>query len=271
MARCTAPDIGRLRREIERALSDQAEAETILPLLAQLARAAVPDSSAWIFAHRHLAELAVDRDPWRASIFAKRVLCLEPDDDGAWAILGLAQSLLTNHRFAARAYEQALELCPDNPWYAHNLGHLMDVALGRPKDALPLLEQATRALPSEADIAASYAHALARAGKLALAKRVLKRALRHRATADQAAVLRWLEAGAPSDVRQTDQDEPHADDVEPNTPSEPTQLDIPPSPESALHSTPTSGRKPKPAGKGASTKPKKPRRRPPGARGGAPA
>lgn len=235
MARSTEHDVARLRREVDRALSDQAGPETLLPLLAQLARAAVPDSPAWIFAHRHLAELAVERDPWRASIFAKRVLCLEPDDDGAWAILGLAQSLLANHRFAARAYEQALELCPENPWYAHNLGHLMDVALGRPKDALPLLEQATRALPQEADIAASYAHALARSGKLVLAKRVLKRATRHRATPDQAAVLRWLEAGAPSDAPMGDAERR----------SEPPKTE------------PTS-------------KAKKPRRRRPGARRGAP-
>ena len=85
-----------------------------------------------------------------------------PADDGAWAVLGLAQSLLGNYRYAARAYERALALAPNNPWYAHNLGHLYDVALDRPQDALPLLAQATAAQPGEADIAASYAHALAR-------------------------------------------------------------------------------------------------------------
>ncbi len=173
------------------------DAEDILPLLARLARAAVPESDAWIYAHRHLAELGVEHDPWRAALFARRVIARRPDDDGAWAVLGLAQSLLGNFRYAARAYERALALAPDNPWYAHNLGHLYDVALERPADALPLLSRATLAQPGEADIAASYAHALARCGKVAAAKRVLRRATRRGATADQAALSRWLDAGAP--------------------------------------------------------------------------
>ncbi|MCC6554340.1 MAG: tetratricopeptide repeat protein, partial [Polyangiaceae bacterium] len=163
----------------------------------RLARAAAPASAAWLFAHRHLAELGVERDPWRAALFARRVLQIDPADDGAWAVLGLAQSLLCNYRFAARAYERALELAPDNPWYAHNLGHLYDVALNRPEDALALLSRATEAQPGEADIAASYAHALARCGKLVLARKVLKRAIRHGATADQMALWRWIDAGAP--------------------------------------------------------------------------
>ena len=187
----------RLRREVERALREQLDPEDILPLLARLARAAAPESEAWIYAHRHLAELGVEHDPWRASLFARRVLSLRPEDDGAWAVLGLAQSLLGNYRYAARAYERALSLVPENPWYAHNLGHLYDVALDRPFDALPLLAQATEAETGEADIAASYAHALARCGKLTSAKRVLKRAIRRGGTADQMALWRWLDAGAP--------------------------------------------------------------------------
>src|SRR5262245_57796134 len=197
MARGAPQDMDHLRREVERALREQRCPEDILPLLARLARTAQPESDAWIYAHRHLAELGVERDPWRASIFARRVLSLRPDDDGAWAVLGLAQSLLGNYRYAARAYERALSLVPENPWYAHNLGHLYDVALDRPKDALPLLAQATAAQTGEADIAASYAHALARCGKVVLAKRVLKRAIRHGATSDQMALWRWLDAGAP--------------------------------------------------------------------------
>lgn len=201
-----AEDVERIRREVERALRDRLDAETILPLLARLARAAAPESDAWIYAHRHLAEIGVEHDPWRAALFARRVLALRPDDDGAWAVLGLAQSLLGHYRYAARAYERALKLVPENPWYAHNLGHLYDVALDRPEDALPLLARATEAQTGEADIAASYAHALARSGKLALAKRVLKRAIRRGGTADQMALWRWLDAGAPT----TPPDEPAA-------------------------------------------------------------
>ncbi len=196
-----AEEVERIRRDVDQALRDRAEPEAILPLLARLARAAVPESEAWIFAHRHLAELGVEHDPWRAALFARRVLAQHPDDDGAWAVLGLAQSLLGHYRYAARAYERALSLVPENPWYAHNLGHLYDVALDRPADALPLLSRATFAETGEADIAASYAHALARCGKLSVAKRILKRAIRHGATADQMALSRWLDDGAPASPR----------------------------------------------------------------------
>jgi Flp pilus assembly protein TadD len=198
MGRSSADDVGRLRREVDRALRAKVDAEEVLPLLARLARAASPETDEWLFAHRHLAELGVEHDPWRAALFARRVLAARPDDDGAWAVLGLAQSLLGNYRYAARAYERARELAPENPWYAHNLGHLYDVALERPNDALPLLALATEAQTGEADIAASYAHALARCGQLAAAKRVLKRAIRHGGTADQMALWRWLDAGAPA-------------------------------------------------------------------------
>jgi Flp pilus assembly protein TadD len=197
MARSAPGEIDRLRREVERALRENLEAEEILPLLARLARSAAPESDAWIYAHRHLAEIGVEHDPWRAALFARRVIARRPDDDGAWAVLGLAQSLLGHYRYAARAYERARALAPDNPWYAHNLGHLYDVALDRPRDALPLLARATLAQPAEADIAASYAHALARCGRVATARRVLKRAIRRGGTADQVALQRWLDAGAP--------------------------------------------------------------------------
>lgn len=203
MARSGQEDLDRLRREVDRGLRAKLDAEELLPLLARLARASPPGSEGWIYAHRHLAELGVEHDPWRAALFARRVLTLRPDDDGAWAVLGLAQSLLGHYRYAARAYERAIALAPGNPWYAHNLGHLYDVALNRPADALPLLAQATEAQPSEADIAASYAHALARSGKLVMAKRILKRAIRHGATSDQMALWRWLDAGAPSESRES--------------------------------------------------------------------
>jgi predicted Zn-dependent protease len=199
MARSGQEDVDRLRREVERGFRDKLAPDDLLHLLARLARASEPGTDVWLYAHRHLAELGVERDPWRAALFARRVLTLRPDDDGPWAVLGLAQSLLGHYRYAARAYERALALAPDNPWYAHNLGHLYDVALNRPLDALPLLAQATEAQTGEADIAASYAHALARCGKLVLAKRVLKRAIRRGATSDQMALWRWLEAGAPAD------------------------------------------------------------------------
>lgn len=187
MVRSAPGDVDRIRREVERALHGNIDAEEVLPLLAQLARAADPESEDWLYAHRHLAEIGVEHDPWRAALFARRVLAHRDTDDGAWAVLGLAQSLLGNFRVAARVYERALALSSENPWYAHNLGHLYDVALDRPADALPLLSSASEAQPDEADIAASYAHALARCGKVAAAKRLLKRAIRRGALP-----TRWL-------------------------------------------------------------------------------
>lgn len=192
-------EIARLRREAERALHDSTDVEGLLDLLARLARAAEPTSEPWIFAHRHLAEVGVERDPWRAALLVRRVVALRPDDDGAWGVLGLALSLLGHYQAAARAYQRALALSPGDPWYAHNLGHLYDVVLDRPAEALRLLAGAMFALPDEADIAASYAHALARNGRVDPAKRVLRRAIRHGATADQMALWRWLDAGAPTD------------------------------------------------------------------------
>ena len=145
-----------------------------------------------------LAELAVDRDPWRSAIFARRVVKVDPDDDGAWAVLGLAQTLLGNYRYAVASYRRAIALAPQNPWYAHNLGHLLDVALGRPADAVGLLAEAHKREPKEAEIASSYAHAFARAGKLAQAKKVLSASSPRAATAEQMILWRWLEQGAPA-------------------------------------------------------------------------
>lgn len=219
MSRSASGDVERIRSDVERALHDNRDAEEVLPLLAALARLAEPGSADWLFAHRHLAEIGVEHDPWRAALFARRVLAGVPDDDGAWAVLGLAMSLLGHHRFASHAYERALALAPENPWYAHNLGHLYDV-LDRPQQALPLLARAARSQPQEADIAASYAHALARTGQLAQAKRVLKHAIRRGGTSDQMALWRWLEAGAParwpkSGARETTVTEPAPSGVAP--------------------------------------------------------
>ncbi len=190
-------DVDTLRRNVESALRNALNADEVLPMLARLARSAEPESDAWILAHRHLAELAVDRDPWRSAIFARRVIHVDPDDDGAWAVLGLAQTLLGNFRYAASAYRKAIALAPQNPWYAHNLGHLLDVALGRPSDALSLLAEAYKHEPREGEIAASYAHALARTGKVAMAKKVLRRVVARGATAEQMILWRWIEQGAP--------------------------------------------------------------------------
>ena len=187
----------RLQRNIEWALRHAFEQEDLLPMVEVLVRSAKQGSREWVFAHRQLAELIVEQDPWRATIAARMVASYDPDDDGAKALQGLALTLLGHYRLAARAYRAALVLAPDNPWYAHNLGHLLDVALHQPAQAVPLLQQAFRA-ESHPEIAASFAHALARTGKVERAEQILSRALQGEdPTPDQAALLAWIQKGAP--------------------------------------------------------------------------
>src|SRR5580693_6539464 len=156
-----------LRRQIEWTLARAVDPGDVLPMLHRLSRLADDGSEESLFAHLHLAELLVERDPWRAALYARRVLAHRPDDDRGWATLALCQTLLGNYRFAVTAYHHAIASAPKNPWYAHNLGHLLDVALGRADEALPWLERAYRGASNSGELAASYAHALARTGQMA--------------------------------------------------------------------------------------------------------
>ena len=169
--------IASLRREIEHALRRAFDPADVLPRLARLARLASPSSDDGVFAHRHLAELLVERHPWRAALYARRALAHRAHDDRAWAILAFCQTLLGNFHCAAKAYKEAIACAPSNPWYAHNLGHLLDVALGEPRRALGWLRAAYDAKGDNSEIVASYAHALARAGNTNEARLVLERAL----------------------------------------------------------------------------------------------
>lgn len=194
----SAAETARLRREIERALRNAFDPADVLPRLARLARLAPPASDDGIFAHRQLAELLVERHPWRAALYARRALSHRRDDDRAWAVLAFCQTLLGNFRAAASAYKRAIACAPANPWYAHNLGHLLDVALGDPKAALRWLRTAYDAKGDNTEIVASYTHALARAGELGRAREVLERALERFESRELMALLRWLDQGAPS-------------------------------------------------------------------------
>ncbi len=189
----------RLRQDVEWALRSALDPGDVLPLLHRLARTAPAASEEAIYAHRQLAELLVERHPWRAALHARRVLTWTPEDDRAWAVLGLCQTLLGHYKYAATAYYRALAAAPKNPWYAHNLGHLVDVALGRADDAIVWLRTAYEGAMGNREIAASFAHALARAGKLTEAKRVLSRAMKKGVSREQAALWKWLEEGAPAD------------------------------------------------------------------------
>src|SRR6202789_1132137 len=167
-------------------------------MLHRLARTAAPGSDERVFAHRQLAELLAEKSPWRAAIYAKRVIAERPDDDRGWALLGLSQTLLGHYRFAVSAYEKALACAPRNPWYAHNLGHLLDVALDRAGDALEWLraayaDAAALGPPARGATGASLAHALGRAGNVEEAKRVLTRAMTMKGAGsrEHEALLKW--------------------------------------------------------------------------------
>jgi tetratricopeptide (TPR) repeat protein len=188
-----------LRCQIEWTLARAIDPSDVLPMLHRLARLAEDGSEESLFANLHLAELLVERDPWRAALCARRLLAHRPDDDRAWATLALCQTLLGHYRFAASAYHRALASAPKNPWYAHNLGHLLDVALGRATEAIEWLKRAYDSASYSGEVAASYAHALARGGRLGEARKVLARATKRSPSREHAALLKWFEQGAPPD------------------------------------------------------------------------
>ncbi len=192
----------RLVTNIEWALEQGLPASELVPMFRRLLRDAPPGSDAACFAKRSLSELLVQREPWRAALLAREVLSQDPDHR-TWGVLGIAQTLLGNYRCAAAAYRKALLGAPDDPGYSHNLGHLLDVAMNRPRDALHYLRKAHLALPDEPEIASSYAHALARSGQRMAARETLASALCDEQRAEQ--LLRtWLAENA---VRMPSQDE----------------------------------------------------------------
>jgi tetratricopeptide (TPR) repeat protein len=194
-------DVKKLRRSVDWAMRQDLGPEELVPMLRRLARTAAPESTDFTFAHRHLAELSVEQQPWSAALSARQVLARTPEDDGAWAVLGLSFTLLGHYRAAVSAYRRAISLAPQNPWYGHNLGHLLDVALDRPVEAVRLLHVAHEREPREADIAASYVHALGRVGRVADARKLLKKFMRGGGSSGQKALMQWLdscEAKAPA-------------------------------------------------------------------------
>ena len=156
--------VERLYTDIEWALSQGLPPAELVPMLERLVREADAGTAHGVYARRQLAELIVRRNPFRAARLASEALATEPDD-ATFAVLGLAHTLLGNYGLAVKAYRDSLRLAPRSPWVAHNLGHLLDAGLGRPREALPLLERAREALPREPEIASSLAHALLAAGQ----------------------------------------------------------------------------------------------------------
>lgn len=198
-------ELTRLRGKAEGLLAADSSRDDLEMLLDKLASLAPRESNDALFAHRHLAELRIERHPWRAAMHIRHALHVAPDDDLLHGLSGLCHALLDNYRCAASSYKRALSLAPRNPWYHHNLGHLLDVAMGDAKGALPHLRAAHVLEPLEDEITASLAHCLATLGELDEASALASDALAASPhNGDHKALLAWIENGAKKD------DGPHA-------------------------------------------------------------
>lgn len=185
--------VSRLRQQVEAALRRSASRKQIEPMLERLLRKADELSEPWVFAHRHLAELRLEQHPWRAALHLRQVLRVQQKDDVVHALMGLSQALLGNYRAAVGAYRKALHIAPRNPWYHHNMGHLLDVALGETADALDHLRAAHEMEPDEDEITASLAHCLARLGHVDEARELAGEAVRMAPrNPDHRALLEWI-------------------------------------------------------------------------------
>ncbi|MCB9600802.1 MAG: tetratricopeptide repeat protein [Sandaracinus sp.] len=197
MSEPTETNVDRLQRRAESALERRrlTEAETLLD---RLVEAAEPGSLSALFAHRHLAELRLERHPWRAALHLKHLADADPDDDVPHAMMGLCQALLGNYRASIAAYRRALRCAPRTPWYLHNLGHLLDVALDEPAAALEPLRTAWKLEPDHDEIVASLAHCLARLEQLEEALELARHATELAPkNPDHKRLVGWIERGAP--------------------------------------------------------------------------
>jgi tetratricopeptide (TPR) repeat protein len=215
--------VERLRRQAERAIDARKSRTVVLPLLERLVAAAPRGSEAGRYGHRQLVEQLVDHHPWRALLHARALLAdggrPAAIDDELHGLVGLAHALLGNYAAAVAAYRRAVAIAPSNPWHQHNLGHLLDVGLGEPRAARRHLEAAHRgAGPDDGEISGSLAHCLARLGELEAARAHAEVACQACPTsAEHAALLAWIEAGAPVEGPSSDEPAPSdgASDAEP--------------------------------------------------------
>ena len=192
-------ELQRLRERAEEFLRDERHGLELTGVLEKIVAMAIEGTEDSLFAHRHLAEICIERNPWDAALHLRKVLAFRSDDDIVQALMGLCHALLGNYRAAVSAYRKALIISPRNPWYHHNLGHLLDVALNEQKSALVHLRTAHEIEPLEDEITASLAHCLARLSLLeearALASESLDASPRN---VDHQALLEWISRGAPA-------------------------------------------------------------------------
>jgi Tfp pilus assembly protein PilF len=194
-----AIDLERLQSDVQWALERGLGPRDLVPMLERLRQHAPPGSAAACFAGTELAGVLLKTAPWRAAVLAREVLRHE-DTDRAWAVLGLSLTVLGHYRSAKRAFCKALAHAPQCSSYAHNLGHLLDAALGRPHDALPWLVKAHAARPGDEEIAASYAHALVAVGRTEDARRILEAALGTQRETATEMLRRWTHESREDDA-----------------------------------------------------------------------
>lgn len=161
-----------LLADLHWALREGLPPHELLPMAEKLYRSAPQGSTERRFAHLKLAELLVSSEPFRAARLAHEV-AREHNDPAAWAVLGVALTVLGHYRAAMNAHQRSLSFAPNHPAYNHNLGHLLDVGLNRPRDSLLYLRRAHLEAPDIGAIGSSYAHALAQVGRRAEALRLL--------------------------------------------------------------------------------------------------
>jgi tetratricopeptide (TPR) repeat protein len=204
MPKLREPSVSELREKAEKALSSNYVVEARGHLETLLRVASEPLDR--VFAHRHLGELLLEESPWRAALHLRQVLRLAPDDDVAEALMGLCQALLGNYEAAIASYRRAADANPDMPWYHHNVGHLLDVALDRPEAARRHLERAHAIEPQHDEITASLAHCIARLGDLDEARRLALEAAEMAPHHDEHHnLLDWIEQGAPEPTEERDE------------------------------------------------------------------
>lgn len=199
---CSADEtrLSKLQNQVEKALIIGRPYQDILPILERLANESPHGSRFQLFAYRRLAELHLDSNSWKSALYLKRLIDLGIVDDSVFALMGLCQTLLGNYHSAVAAYQRALELAPDNPWYHHNLGHLLDMGMGKSEQGIKHLRIAHRLESRENEITASLAHCLARLGKLEEAKKMAQWALDAAPyNIDHKALFDWIQQGAPVD------------------------------------------------------------------------
>jgi tetratricopeptide (TPR) repeat protein len=191
-------ELDRLRARIDDALRRERPRNEVMPLLARLLSSAGESGELFVYAHRHMAELLIADEPWQSALHLRQVIKAGAADDTAHALMGLCQALLGNFDSAVYQYERALALEPQNAWYHHNLGHLLDVALNRPEPAARHLRWAHDAHPMEDEVTASLAHCLARIGRLEEARELAQEAVDLAPDHEShGSLLGWIKRGAP--------------------------------------------------------------------------